>query len=32
VIALADSFALANCDRRVPLADRLRADLADGPS
>jgi hypothetical protein len=30
VIALADSFALANCDRRVPLADRLRADLAGG--
>ncbi len=30
VIALADSFALANCDRRAPLNDLLRADLAGG--
>lgn len=29
VIALADSFALANCDQRVPLVERLRADLSD---
>ena len=28
VIALADSFALANCDLRTPLIDRLRADLS----
>jgi endoglucanase len=31
VIALADSFALANCDRRAPLNDLLRTDLSDGP-
>jgi hypothetical protein len=30
VIALADSFALANCDPRAPLNDLLRADLSDG--
>jgi hypothetical protein len=30
VLALADSFALANCDLRTPLAERLSADLSVG--
>jgi endoglucanase len=28
LLALADSFALANCDQRGPLVERLRADLS----
>jgi hypothetical protein len=30
VVALADSFALASCDLRTPLVERLPADLSGG--